>query len=136
MTMLNPDQNNLLGTTLSAHNHNVLTATIHPKHRLADVLTNLQNRSATQQQLIICPVKSTTLTSEKSEKFLFFENVKCYPHHDQNGIGNVRGDENKPLSLAPPKRCTQTFRQIEKMNGQTREDVLVTFRPKCDKSES
>ena len=45
-----------------------------PIHRLADVLTILQNCPATQQPLAICLVYTTPLTFEgKSKKFEMFE---------------------------------------------------------------
>ena len=47
-----------------------------PINRLADVLTNLENRPTAQQQITIRPVNSKTMTFDgKSEKFELFEDL-------------------------------------------------------------
>ena len=105
-----------------------------PINRLADVLTNLQNRP-TAQQLAIRPVNSNTLAFEgKSETFELFEDlfhtmIKMQPEmSEQININHFHS----LLRLV----ALQTFRNISTANRQTHEDVLVIFRRKYVKPES
>ena len=105
-----------------------------PVSRLADVLTNMQNRP-TAQQLTIRPVNSNTMTFDgKSEKFELFEDlfhtmIKMQPEMtEQIKINHFH-------SLLR-KNALQTFRNISSANRQTLEDVIVIFRHKYVKPES
>ena len=105
-----------------------------PISRLADVLTNMQNRP-TAQQLTIRPVNSNTMTFDgKSEKFelfvdLFHTMIKMQPEMtEQMKINHFH-------SLLR-KNALKTFRNISSTNRQTLEDVLVIFRHKYVKPES
>ena len=69
------DLNPLLDTTIPAQERTAPVAESYPIHRLADVLTSMQNRP-TAQQLTIRPVNSNTMTFDgKSEKFELFEDL-------------------------------------------------------------
>ena len=56
------DNNDLLNTTLAATEQTPPVAVQDAINRLADLLTNLQNRPTAQQQLTIRPVNSNTMT--------------------------------------------------------------------------
>ena len=120
-----------LDTTIPAQE---AIATADPISRLADVLTNMQNRP-TAQQLTIRPVNSNTMTFDgKNEKFELFEGlfhtmIKMQPEMtEQMKINHF-------LSLLR-KNALQAFRNIISTNRQTLEDVLVIFRRKYVKPES
>ena len=123
-----------LDTTIPAQER-IATAVEHdPISRLADVLTNMQNRP-TAQQLTIRPVNSNTMTFDgKSEKFELFEDlfhtmIKMQPEMtEQMKINHFH-------SLLR-KKALQTFRNISSANRQTLEVVLVIFRRKYLKPES
>ena len=69
------DFNPLLDTTIPAQERTVPATEQDPINRLADVLTNMQNRP-TAQNLTIRPVNSNTMTFDgKSEKFELFEDL-------------------------------------------------------------
>ena len=123
-----------LNTTIPAQERPAPVAESDPITRLADVLTNMQNRP-TAQQLTIRPVNSNTMTFDgKSEKFELFEDlfhtmIKMQPEMtEQMKINHFH-------SLLR-KNALQTFRNINSTNRQTLEDVLVIFRRKYVKPES
>ena len=123
-----------LNTTIPAQERPAPVAESDPITRLADVLTNMQNRP-TAQQLTIRPVNSNTMTFDgKSEKFELFEDlfhtmIKMQPEMtEQKKINHFH-------SLLR-KNALQTFRNINSTNRQTLEDVLVIFRRKYVKPES
>ena len=123
-----------LDTTTSAQERIATTVDPDPISRLADVLTNIQNRP-TAQQLTIRPVNSNTMTFDgKSEKFELFEDlfhtmIKMQPEMtEQMKINHFH-------SLLR-KNALQTFRNISSASRQTLEDVLVVFRQKYVKPES
>ena len=123
-----------LNTTIPAQERPAPVAESDPITRLADVLTNMQNRP-TAQQLTIRPVNSNTMTFDgKSEKFELFEDlfhtmIKMQPEMtEQMKITHFH-------SLLR-KNALQTFRNINSTNRQTLEDVLVIFRRKYVKPES
>ena len=65
----------LLDKTIPTQERTVPAPEQDPINRLADVLTNMQNRP-TAQQLTIRPVNSNTMTFDgKSEKFELFEDL-------------------------------------------------------------
>ena len=116
------DHNPLLDTTVPAQVRVTPVAVRDPNIRLADALTNLQNRP-TAQQLTIRPVNSNTMTFDgKSESFELFEDlfhtmIKMQPEmSEQMKINHFH-------SLLK-KRALQTFRNISTGNKQTRVDVL------------
>ena len=115
-----------LDTTIPAQEKPATVVEPDPITRLADVLTNMQNRPAAQQ-LTIRPVNSNTMTFDgKSEKFELFEDlfhtmIKMQP---------------EVTALPERKNALQTFRNINSTNRQTLEDVLVIFRRKYVKPES
>ena len=124
------DHNPLLDTTVPAQAIVTPVAVQGPIDRLADVLTNLQNRP-TACQLIICPVNSNTMTFDgKSEKLELFEDFfhTMIKMPEQMKINHFH-------SLLR-KGALQTFRNISTVNRQTLEDVLVIFRRKYVKPES
>ena len=123
-----------LDTTIPAQERPATVVEPDPITRLADVLTNMQNRPAAQQ-LTIRPVNSNTMTFDgKSEKFELFEDlfhtmIKMQPEMtEQMKINHFH-------SLLR-KNALQTFRNINSTNRQTLEDVLVIFRRKYVKPES
>ena len=123
-----------LNTTIPAQERPAPVAESDPITRLADVLTNMQNRP-TAQQLTIRPVNSNTMTFDgKSENFELFEDlfhtmIKMQPEMtEQMKINHFH-------SLLR-KNALQTFRNINSTNRQTLEDVLVIFRRKYVKPES
>ena len=76
--------NALLDTTIPAQETTAQAPEIDPINRLADVLTNMQNRP-TAQQLTIRPVNSNTMTFDgKSEKFELFYVRRSVPYDDQD----------------------------------------------------
>ena len=123
-----------LDTTIPAQEKPATVVDPDPITRLADVLTNMQNRPAAQQ-LTIRPVNSNTMTFDgKSEKFELFEDlfhtmIKMQPEMtEQMKINHFH-------SLLR-KNALQTFRNINSTNRQTLEEVLVIFRRKYVKPES
>ena len=123
-----------LDTTIPAQERPATVVKPDPITRLADVLTNMQNRPAAQQ-LTIRPVNSNTMTFDgKSEKFELFEDlfhimIKMQPEMtEQMKINHFH-------SLLR-KNALQTFRNINSTNRQILEDVLVIFRRKYFKPES
>ena len=123
-----------LDTTIPAQERPATVIEPDPITRLADVLTNMQNRPAAQQ-LTIRPVNSNAMTFDgKSEKFELFEDlfhtmIKMQPEMtEQMKINHFH-------SLLR-KNALQTFRNINSTNRQTLEDVLVIFRQKYVKPES
>ena len=123
-----------LDTTIPAQERPATVAEPDPITRLADVLTNMQNRPAAQQ-LTIRPVNSNTMTFDgKSEKFELFEDlfhtmIKMQPEMtEQMKINHFH-------SLLR-KNALQTFSKVNSTNRQTLEDVLVIFRRKYVKPES
>ena len=126
---LSCDHNDLLHTTLPATEPTPSVAVQDPNNRLADVLTNLQNRSAAQQ-LTIRPVNSNTMMV-KVRKFedLCYTMIKIQPEmSEQMKINHFH-------SLLR-KGALHTFRNIRTANRQILEDVLVIFRRKYVKPES
>ena len=128
------DFNPLLDTTIPAQETTAQAPELDPINRLADVLTNMQNRP-TAQQLTIHPVNTNTMTFDgKSEKFelledLFHTMIKMQPEMlEQMKINHFH-------SLLR-KNAFQTFRNNCTANRQTLEDVLVIFRRKYVKPES
>ena len=106
-----------LNTTIPAQERPAPVAESDPITRLADVLTNMQNRP-TAQQLTIRPVNSNTMTFDgKSEKFELFEDlfhtmIKMQPEMtEQMKINHFH-------SLLR-KNALQTFRNINSTNRQT-----------------
>ena len=123
-----------LDTTIPAQKRIATAVEPDPMSRMADVLTNLQNRP-TAQQLTIRPVNFNTMTFDgKSEKFELFEDlfhtmIKMQPEMtEQMKINHFH-------SLLR-KNALQAFRNISSTNRQTLEDVLVIFRRKYVKIES
>ena len=123
-----------LDTTTPATERIATAADPDPITRLADVLTNMQNRP-TAQQLTIRPVNSNTMTLDcKSEKFELFEDlfhtlIKMHPEMTEQMKIN-------PFHSLLRKNALQTFRNINSTNRQTLDDVLVIFRQKYVKPES
>ena len=121
-------------TTIPAQERIATAVDPDPISRLADVLTNMQNR-LTAQQLTIRPVNSITMTFDgKSEKFELFEDlfhtmIKMQPDMTEQMKTN-------PFHSLLRKNALQTFRNISSANRQTLEDVLVIFRRKYVKPES
>ena len=123
-----------LDTTISAQERISSAVEPDPISRLADVLTNMQNRP-TAQQLTIRPVNSNTMTFDgKSEKIELFEDlfhtmIKMQPEMTEQMMINH-------FHSLLRKNALQTFRNISSANRQTLEDVLVIFRRKYVKPES
>ena len=122
-----------LDTTIPAQERTATAVEPDPISRLADVLTNMQNRPTTQQ-LTIRPVNSNTMTFDgKSEKLELFEDLfhtmmKMQPEMtEQMKINHFHSRLRK--------NALQTFRNISATKKQTLEDVLVIFRRKYVKSE-
>ena len=122
-----------LDTTIPAQERIARAVDPDPISRLADVLTNMQNRP-TAQQLTIRPVNSNTMTVDgKSEKFELFEDlfhtmIKMQPEMtEQMKINHFH-------SLLS-KNALHTLRNISSANRQTVEDVLVFFRRNYVKPE-
>ena len=123
-----------LDTTIPAQERIATAVDPDPISRLADVLTNMQNRP-TAQQLTIRPVKSNTMTFDgKTEKFELFEDlfhtmIKMQPEMtEQMKINHFH--------YLLRKNALQTFRNISSANRQTLEDVLIIFRRIYVKPES
>ena len=128
------DHNPLLDTTLSAQVIVTPVAVQDPINRLADVLTNLQNRP-TAEQLTIRPVNFSTRTFDgKSKKFELFEGLFHTIFKMQQEMSEQM--KNNHFQLLLRKGALQTFRNISTANRQTFVEVLVIFRRKYVKSES
>ena len=104
-------------TTIPAQNKIATVVELDPISKLADVLTNLQNRP-TAQQLTIRPVNSNTMTFDgKSEKFELFEDlfhtmIKMQPEMtEQMKINHF-------LSLSLEEKCSPDI-QKHQLNQQT-----------------
>ena len=128
------DLNPLLDTTIPAQERIAPAVNSDPTSRLADVLTNMQNRP-TAQQLTIRPVNPNTMTFDgKSEKFELFEDLF-------HTMIKMQPEMSEPMKFNQfysvlRKNALQTFRNISTANRQTLEDVLGIFRRKYVKSES
>ena len=105
-----------------------------PINRVSEVLVGMNNRPS-QQTLMVRPVSTTTLTFDgKSEKVELFEDffhtmIKMQPDMTETmKINHVH-------SLLR-KNALQTFRNINKANRQTLEDILAVFCRKYIEPES
>ena len=131
---LSCDHNDLLHTTLPATEPTPSVSVQDQINRLADVLTNLQNRPAAQQ-LTIRPIHSNTMTFDgKSEKLEQFEDLV----HTMIKIPPEMSEQMKTNHFHSllRKGALHTFRNIRTANIQILEDVLVIFRRKDVKTES
>ena len=114
------DLNPPLDTTIPAQERTVQAPELDRINRLADVLTNMQNRH-TAQQLTIRPVNSNTMTFDsKSEKFELFEDL----FHTKIKMQPEMSEQMKIYHFYSllRKNALQTFRNISTANRQTLED--------------
>ena len=121
-----------LDTTLSAPELEWPDTPQDPLNRLADVLVNLQNKP---QSLKIRPVTTKPMVIDgKSEKFELFENL-FHTMIEKQPVMTEQIKINHFHSMLR-KGALHIFRNINKTNRQTLQDVLVIFRRKYVNPES